>query len=390
MSIKKDLLALSEELTDERCACDVKIALYDILVPIISAVLSGIQEINEMMEYVTHREADLNARFGIEQIPSESTIRRTLKLLKPYELGLATLRLMQQNIEMGDQIAIDGKCIRSSQRYANLIGRLHILTAMDTQSGICLDQMNVSEKTNEIPVMLDLLACLAIDGRVITADAMHCQKKTCQVIRDREGDYILQVKGNQPELYEVVQTWMDASIEANDADMKQAIHEGRHGGRKEKRVTYVMPADVWPDGQQEWAGLKLFIAVDRITSVKGESRQERSYYISSLLGTADHILRAIRDHWLIESMHWHLDVSFQEEATRVQDPRTLMNLNILYKLAIALHRNYLAKLAAAGDKKAERRNVKSNMRKCSLSMTELIAVLTQNTDWVAEELAKQA
>lgn len=389
MGLKKEIEELADSLTDVRCSCDIKIAMYDILVTLICAILSGLKEIDEMMEYVVHREEELKATFGIVQVPSESTIRRALKLLKPYELGLATVQLMQKRIQMGDQVAIDGKSIRSSQKYASLIGRLHILTAMDTQSGICLDQMNVSEKTNEIPVMLDLLACLAIEGRVITADAMHCQKKTCEAVREREGDYIFQVKGNQPELYEVVQMWMDESIEAGASELEQAVSESRHGGRLEKRVAYLMPA-TWADGQTEWKGLKLFIAVDRITEEKGERRQERSYYISSLLGTARHILCAIRDHWLIERLHWHLDVSFQEDVTRVQDPRSLMNLNILCKLAIAMHRNYLAKRAAAGDKKAERRSVKSSMRKCSLSMTELLAVLSQNTEWAADELAKQS
>jgi len=218
---------------------------------------------------------------------------------------------------------------------------------------------------------------LEIGGRIITADAMHCQRETCRAVVKGGGDYVFQVKKNQPELYEVIQSVMDQAIEKEPEDLEMAESNNISHGRKEHRLCYIQRVD-WLDGKETWAGLNLFIAVDRSVVEKGQERRERSYYISSLLGTAQHILQIVREHWKIESMHWMLDVTFHEDACRAQDAVLQMNLNLLRKLALALHKNYLAALAAAGAKQKEMRSIKQNMKRCNMSHRVLEAVILQD------------
>ena len=377
MSVTKQLRKVVEEIRDDRCACDVKIPLSDILILTMCALLSGQDSVEDIALYAETNEDWLRDRFCIERIPSETTLRRVLKLVSPVELGQATLSLMRESIGgSGDILAIDGKAIRSTEKMAHLKRGLRILSAYDTQTSMTLGQLEVGEKTNEIPVMLELLPLLEIQGRIITADALHCQKKTCEAIVKGGGDYVLQVKKNQPELYEVISSYMGEEIESQSGVLEKAESEGTSHGRHEERCCYITRVD-WADGLREWAGLNLFIAVDRRVTKKGVESFERAYYISSLLGTAEHILQIVREHWKIESMHWMLDVSFHEDACRVQDAVLQMNLNLLRKMALTLHKNYLEMLEKAGAKLKERRSVKQSMKRCCMNHRVLEAVILQ-------------
>ena len=378
MSVTKQILEAVEEVSDARCACDVKIPLADILTLIMCAILAGNETIDDIVLYGELNDVWLESRFGIKKIPSETTVRRVLKLVSPVELGQATLSLMQETIgKNGDIIAVDGKAIRSTEKMAQLKRGMRILSAYDTQASITIGQLEVGEKTNEIPVMLELLQLLEIEGRIITADAMHCQRETCRAIIKGGGDYVLQVKKNQPELYEVIRSVMDRDIEDEPESLEMAESYNVCHGRKEHRICYLERVD-WLDGKESWAGLNLFVAVDRIVEEKGAVRTERAYYISSLLGTARHHLEIVREHWKIESMHWMLDVTFHEDACRSQDAVLQMNLNLLRKMALALHKNYLAALEASGARKKEIRSLKQNMKRCSMSNRILEAVILQD------------
>jgi predicted transposase YbfD/YdcC len=378
MSVTKQILEVVEGVSDARCACDVKIPLADILTLSMCAILAGNETIDDIVLYGEMNDTWLENRFGIKKVPSATTLRRVLKLVSPVELGQATLSLMQEAIgKNGDIIAVDGKAIRSTEKMAHLKRGMRILSAYDTQASMTIGQLEVGEKTNEIPVMLELLQLLEIGGRIITADAMHCQRETCKAIIKGGGDYVLQVKKNQPELYEVIRSVMDRDIQEEPEALEMAESYDVCHGRKEHRICYLERVD-WLDGKESWEGLNLFIAVDRIVEEKDEVRTERSYYISSLLGTAQHHLQIVREHWKIESMHWMLDVTFHEDACRSQDAVLQMNLNLLRKMALALHKNYLAVLEASGSRKKETRSLKQNMKRCSMSHRVLEAVIMQD------------
>jgi|LSQX01.1.fsa_nt_gb predicted transposase YbfD/YdcC len=278
MTVTKSIREMSEGIEDPRCACDVKIPLYDVLAVSIAAILCGQEELSSMMDYIDVHADELTAQFGLSSIPSESTLRRVLSLINPLQFGIACLGLMQRGgIEPGDVIAVDGKAIRSTEKLKSLQRGLRVLIG---------------------------------HGRT--------EQRTCSIVR----------MDGLPEL-------------------------------------------------QEWSGIALFIAMDRTTEQDGRITQERSYYFSSLLGTATHLWHLIRDHWQIESMHWMLDVTFHEDACRAHNPILQLNLNLLRKLALTILRQHLKRQADTGDKKAVRRSLRQQMNRCLAHVSTLVEVLSQ-------------
>lgn len=366
-----------KDIDDPRCACDVKIPLYDILAVSMSAILSGQEDLRNIIDYAEMNAEALIDRFGLTRIPSEPTFRRVLSLIKPSQLGIACLSLMKQGgLGNGNIIAVDGKAIRSTAKLKALEHGLRVLSAYDVETGTVIGQLEVGEKTNEIPVFQALLPMLEISGRILTADAMHCQRRTCAMVIEGGGDYVFQVKKNQKELYEYIATYMDDYIARQDEDLSSYSSSEKGHGRIEHRTCYITRVDGIFE-LDSWSGLALFIALDRTTEQNGQASKERSYYISSLLGTAYHLWHIIRDHWKVESMHWMLDVTFHEDACRARDPNLQLNLNLLRKFALTMNRQYLKQLAAAGDKKAANRSVRQQMNRCMSSMDMVVEVLSQ-------------
>lgn len=380
MTVTQSIHKMSEYIEDPRCACDVKIALYDLLAVSIAAILSGQEDLSSMMDYIELNADELSARFGIKRIPSESTLRRVLSLINPLHFGIACLSLMQRGGEIGDVIAIDGKAIRSTEKLKSLEKGLRVLSAYDVATSTVIGQLEVGEKTNEIPVFHTLLSMLNVTNRIVTADAMHCQKRSCALVIEGGGDYVFQVKKNQKELYENVKMYMDDLIEHKDKDLTSYSRTEKGHGRIETRTCSIVRVDGFPD-LEAWRGIALFIAMDRRTEQDGRISKERSYYISSLLGTATHLWQIIRNHWEIEAMHWMLDVTFHEDACRAQNPTLQLNLNLLRKLALTLLRQYLQRLKDSGDKKAVRRSLRQQMNRCLTHVSTIVEVLTQ-TDLV--------
>lgn len=389
MTVKKEIEELLELVDDPRCLCDVQIPLFDILVIAIAFVMSGMTDFSELGLYLETHGDELKRRFEIQHIPSERTMRRVLAAIKPVQLGIALLYMLRRRIHTpGDVIAVDGKAIRSTERKYER--GLRILTAYDVAGSMAIGQLEVGPKTNEIPVMLELLSLLELSGRIVTADAMHCQKATCAQIIEQQGDYVLQVKGNQSALLEYTQVYMDDLISSGDPCLDKHRSASRGHGRYEVRTCYMAPVPE-DDELAGWSGLRTMVAMDRETTdlATGETSQERSYYISSLLGTSKHLSQIIRDHWQIESMHWSLDVVFQEDACRVRDPNLHLNLNLLRKLALSIHKNFLAKKKASGEKKFERRSMRLNMKACFLDVGFLMEVLqTCDLEAVEAEMSK--
>lgn len=373
------------EIEDTRCPCNVIHPLFDILAIAISGMLCGYDELDAILDYAETNEEQLKESFGIKSIPSERTMSRVLNTIDPAQLGLATLRMMRHELETrGNTIAIDGKAIRSTDKMNSFDRGIRLLSAYDTQMSTVIGQVEVGEKSNEIPALQELLKLLQLDGRIITADAMHCQKKTCQLVLDGLGDYVFQVKANQKGLYEAVQEWIDPFIDVHDEalDVYQTYEKGH--GRIERRTCYTYLVEGY-DYFADWPGLSLVIAMDREVEKDGHVSKERSYYISSLLGTAKHLANLIREHWQIESLHWQLDCIFHEDACRARNANLQIVLSLLRKLALSVHRQYMAYLKSLDDmKEKDRKSMRRIMRRCAMNFDQLLAVLRQ-VDLVALE-----
>jgi predicted transposase YbfD/YdcC len=252
-------------------------------------------------------------------VPSHDTFGRVFAALDTGQFyaclanWIASLQLDLQ----GQTVAIDGKTLRKS--FDKSVGRqaLHVVNAWASDLRLSLGQVATEEKSNEITAVPRLLEMLAIEGAVVTLDAMHCQKQTARAIRSRGADYVLQVKANQPKLYELLQ---ELFTEHGDNDWKgvkrHATREKAHG-RIERREYYVAKAP--PELRREWTDIGSVGMVDRCREANGKESHEVSYFLSSLPAKVRALARHVRSHWSVEnSLHWSLDVTFAEDQSRIR------------------------------------------------------------------------
>jgi len=228
-----------------------------------------------------------------------------------------------------DAIAIDGKTVRRSHDRARGRAALHLVSAFATKSRLVLGQEAVDDKSNEttaIPLLLEKLAAGgSLEGAVVTIDAIACNPQIAQSIRNAGADYLLAVKGNQPSL----QADIEAAFEAADkgqAEIDVDVDKGH--GRIETRAVSVLRQVDWLDGDRRFPGevrfvdARAIVKVEARTEMKDRSRFDTRYYITSSARSAAELARGIRGHWGIENtLHWTLDVTFQEDLSRVRGQR---------------------------------------------------------------------
>ena len=211
---------------------------------------------------------------------------------------------------VGELIAVDGKAVCSTAKPGNLHSVQQIFSAYVTSSGVVLVQEAIHEKTNEIPVFQEMLNYLDIEGKTVTADVMHCQRKTCHRVIQRKGDYLFRLKENQLSLSEDVRLFFE-SAGAEELDTFQTAE--KNAGRIEKRICYKI-TDISCLKEHNCPGLQSIFSIERSIEVRGHFSRETSYYISSRDACAEQLMELAREHWKIESMHWILDVTFSEDA----------------------------------------------------------------------------
>jgi predicted transposase YbfD/YdcC len=264
--------------------------------------------------------------------PSKSTIARVIALINPQVMKrfletIATIlqsktAVSQENLPV---IALDGKTHRGVQKTAESAEMLHIVSAVDTATGLTLTLDKVPDKTNEITALKEILSTLVIEGRTVTIDAMGTQKEIASIIRERDGHYILALKENQKNLHKATKEFFDT----NKEKLKSHQETIKAHGRIEKRTCYVADHFVWHE-DKDWTNLESIIMVESERTINGQTSSSTRYFISSHTKPNPKVmLTAIRSHWRIESNHWVLDVTFNE------DSRILWERTVAYNEAIA-------------------------------------------------------
>src|SRR5262245_11423078 len=179
--------------------------------------------------------------------------------------------------------------------------------------------------------------------KIVTTDAMGCQKEIAQTIKEQKGDYLLAVKDNQPTLHAAIQAAFAAAESSPTSSCRKYTTEDSDHGRHECRTVHVLAAADYLSESRlaAWLGLFTLVMVIRVVTCQatGVMTTEVSYYISSLRPNARRIGRAIRGHWSIENgLHWVLDVVFREDARRLYDRTVAENIAFLNRLAISVLR----------------------------------------------------
>jgi predicted transposase YbfD/YdcC len=245
-------------------------------------------------------------------------------------------------------LALDGKTICNS----GFDRPFHILHAWCVQNKLLLMQKKVDQKTNEITAMPVVLEMLDIKNAVITIDAMGAQREICKLIIDKEGDYVIGLKENQPSLYEDVR---DHFKMLPGMDHVSFSHCDKGHGRFEKRTCYAIDDLDWLKEEHKWPGLKSIIAVHSIVEQKEKKSEYIRYYISSLPADAERLLKLIRAHWGIENqLHWVLDCSWNEDNACIRLENATLNMSTGRKIALNI-------LSAVQDPK---KSLKSMQRQC--------------------------
>ena len=183
-----------------------------------------------------------------------------------------------------------------------------------------------------------MLDKIQIKGQIITIDAMGTQTAIAEKIRKKWADYVLALKRNQTSLYEDVQEYF------SDEEFQKEIRErGNYKKTREKAHgqieirEYYQTEDIkWISQKKNWKGLNSIVMEKKTLEKDGKRTIEYRYFISSLKSDIRQISRAVRGHWSIESMYWHLDVTFREDANTTIDKMAAQNLNIIRKWNLSI------------------------------------------------------
>jgi predicted transposase YbfD/YdcC len=331
----KKLLEYLDLVTDKRQEKKVWHRMGDIIALVFFAMLAGADEWTAYEIFGKEHEIFLRGYLELPHgIPSHDTIQRVFAMVSSeYLQGFQTLWNEMLNSDEGERLkkilALDGKTQRSNGGAGQKAN--HIVSAVD-ENGFCLGEKCVSEKSNEIRAIPELLDTLNIKNNIITTDAMGCQTDIVNKIRKKHADYVLALKGNQGCLHDDVKLYFDDEELLSGCAYTKTVEKARGG--IEKREYWQTDNIAWLAQRKNWMGLKS-IAMTRNTIVKnGVETSETRYFISSLPKGVEEIARAIRKHWMVESFHWHLDVTIHEEASHTLEKQAAFNQNILRKLAL--------------------------------------------------------
>lgn len=274
-------------------------------------------------------------------IPSHDTFGRVFARLDPAALltciqnWLAAFRAVVER----ELVAIDGKTMRGSFDTAAGQNPLHVVSAWASEARLVLGQVSVDSKSNEITAIPLLLELLDLQGCIVTIDAMGCQKEIAAAVRDREADYVLTVKDNQPTLLHTVHEAFMAHAESDftDPSLRRLKTVERGHGRHETRDYFIAAAPKKLIANGEWKDVRSIGMVQRTRIIDGHTSEEIIYYLSSLPPKVRTFAAAVRGHWGIENrLHWSLDVTFAEDQSRVRKDHGPANLGMLRRLALSI------------------------------------------------------
>jgi predicted transposase YbfD/YdcC len=328
-------------LTDPRRA-QVTYPLINIVTIALCATIAGADDFVAMADWARRHKDWLGRFLDLSRgTPSHDRLNMVFRRLKPAEFERCPVSWLDalHDTSGGRLLAIDGKTARRGFDRATAKGALHMVSARAASQRMSIAQVAVESKSNEIAAIPEVLKLVELVGAVVTIDAMGCQAEVAEAIVDGGGDYILAVKRDQPTLHDGIVEHGLGHMDDDFARVAASRHEAheRGHGREEHRTYYVLgvPPDL-PDASR-WRGLKQIGVAISDTIRDRKPCDDVRYYILSERLTARRFGTPVRSHWGVEnSLHWQLDLSFDEDRDRTRKGPAAANLAVLRRIALSL------------------------------------------------------
>jgi predicted transposase YbfD/YdcC len=308
--------------------------LLELVLVALMAVLCGAEDCTDMAIFARSKLDFLRRVVKLEQgPPSHDTFSRVFRLLEPepFEAAFAKFTAAFAGALKG-VVAIDGKALRGAYERGCKTSPLHLVNVWAAEARLVIGQ-RLAPGRNEALGAQQALALLRLDGCIVTADALHCRADTAQAILDTGADYALALKANQPTLLARAQ----ALIEAADPVTEAIQGPAKAHDRIEARAALVVPVK-----DMDFPGLAAIARVETYCKRAAEPEPVivRFFLLSTLL-SPERMLQVAKTHWTIENqLHWVLDVTFDEDASRSRKDNAPQNLALLRKLALNLLRQH--------------------------------------------------
>lgn len=342
--LRKSVLQHFQDLPDPRLDRTKHHPLMSVITIALLGILSGADGFVGIEAYGKGKQSWLETFIDLPNgIPSHDTFGRVFGALCPEALEerfLSWITSITENLQI-NLIHIDGKTTRGSYDREKKLKALHTVSAWSSEHGLVLAQQKVEGKTNEIKAVPLILKLLNLNGAVITLDAMGTQLDIVHQIKAGGGDYVIGLKGNQGKLNQGIRDWFQAAETQGWRGISFSADETINGGhhRIERRQVIAVAIDPLPPlhRQSQWSGLTTVIRIRSTRQLWNKTTQEDRFYISSLLPEAARHNRVIRSHWSVEnSLHWVLDVTFNEDSSRIRQGHAAQNLNLVRRLSVNL------------------------------------------------------
>ena len=363
------LAAVFSTIEDTRDNRGKRYRLLDIFILTVYGLLWGHTDFTNMALDLKYHEEYFKDLLGLENgIPSHDTFSAAFSIINPAEFLECFIQwIVDLTCSQGKHVAIDGKAIRAACEKVYRRKVPVLINALMVETGICIGQLKVEAKTNEIKGIPDLLNWLDLDGAVVTTDAIGCQKEIVKILVAKGADFVLPVKDNQSNMHKDIRLEIDTIIAEQQFEAATAEEYAMKGikiatpftdklgiyqefdkghSRIERRTYYV-----WNDAscifKNEWPEVvsvgmavreRLVIHRDEADEIIDEKPTvEIETYIISKHMKAEEFACYSRHHWAIEnSLHWVLDDALREDRCTARKGHATENLGLMRKIVYNL------------------------------------------------------